>query len=459
MNYESKETKEYKTQCEGLKKTFPEGYSFLKSLVNYSSGIYLQTAKNAHLYSKNRYLSYIKLLPSEGKIEFHKNYHGNIGNAEDKHDLIWPNLLNDIIKKDENYSNWASLSNDSITVNNKAPQVFFEDFKKLLSEINGSEYSEPLLKKAEIIESQLIDEPTEKQDEDIKFPLNLILYGPPGTGKTFHTINYALAMIEGKSIEDIDSEEREELLVRFNELKQKGQIEFITFHQSYSYEDFIQGIRPDVNNTGGLSFELKDGLFKKIADRALTNYQDNEEHNNYVIIIDEINRANISRVFGELITLIEKDKRYDGSNALWVTLPSGPSDKSFTVSPNLYILGTVNTADKSIALLDLALRRRFEFIKMYPVPDLVIPKYKGLFEELNKEIVNRKGPDFQIGHSYFMADEDKYFNLKDTMNRKIIPLLYEYFMNDGETVNKILISAGIKTTSIMGLYEFESYSG
>lgn len=303
-----------------------------------------------------------------------------------------------------------------------------------------------------------IKEINDKQEDAVNYSLNLILYGPPGTGKTYHTINYALAIIVGKSIESINNEkDRTKLLGRFKELKQKGQIEFITFHQSYSYEDFIQGIRPDVTNTGGLSFQREDGLFKKIADRALKNYQDNEEHNNYVIIIDEINRANISRVFGELITLIEKDKRYDGSNELSATLPSG---ESFTVPPNLYIIGTVNTADKSIALLDLALRRRFEFIKMYPAPSLVKDeKNRELLESLNKEILLEKGPDVQIGHSYFMTDKNNPFNLKDTMNNRVIPLLYEYFMNDGETVKEILKKAGIRTQKIMGLYEFEAYDG
>ena len=162
--------------------------------------------------------------------------------------------------------------------------------------------------------------------------------------------------------------------------------------------------------------------------------------NNYVIIIDEINRANISRVFGELITLIEPDKRSHGSVPLKCTLPSG---EDFIVPSNLYIIGTMNTADKSIALLDIALRRRFEFEAMYPDYDLEGIRDTEILKKINTEIIKLKGYDFQIGHSYFMESKDDPYNLVKRMNKKVIPLLLEYFMNNKEEVEKIIKAAGL----------------
>ncbi|MFH2067676.1 MAG: EVE domain-containing protein [Pseudomonadota bacterium] len=299
-----------------------------------------------------------------------------------------------------------------------------------------------------------------KVESNNNHPKNQILYGPPGTGKTYQTVNYALSIIEKMDLADLNAltqeKDRKELSKRFKNYKDSGQIEFITFHQNYAYEDFIQGLRPDFNNTGnGLSFEKKDGVFKKIADRALEEYKSvKEESKKYVIIIDEINRANISRVFGELITLIEEDKRYGQVNEMEATLPSGDP---FCIPPNLYIIGTMNTADKSIALLDIALRRRFEFKKVFPESELVVEDFRDFFKKLNKLIVDEKGPDFQIGHAYLINSNGNKPVLEKVMNKKIIPLLYEYFMNDGEAVNTILQKAGVKTKESFGLYEFESF--
>jgi hypothetical protein len=370
----------------------------------------------------------------------------------------------------------------------------------------------------------------------MNFPLNTIFYGPPGTGKTYHTILRAAQIIQNRVITDYS-----EALRIFNE-NLGDCIEFITFHQNYSYEDFIQGLRPDVDNGTELSFERKDGVFKRIADRALKNLVDSEkpgdakrdfdivfndfisplnngdivelevpmkkvsfyitsigpksidfrknegdskhtlsiatlrkmyekgvndiiigglqpyynsilfvlskkgkidnnkiERKNYVIIIDEINRANISRVFGELITLIELDKRSHGKIPLKCTLPSG---ETFIVPSNLYIIGTMNTADKSIALLDIALRRRFEFEAFYPLYEIGGQNIydKEILKKINDSIKKIKGHDFQIGHSYFMDDK---MDLKNRMNKKVIPLLMEYFMNDEDEVKKILVSAGL----------------
>lgn len=374
------------------------------------------------------------------------------------------------------------------------------------------------------------------ENSNMKAPLNQILYGPPGTGKTYNTILKASQIITENRHLTYDEAKK-----IFNE-KLNDQIEFITFHQNYSYEDFIQGLRPETENVNELSFEKKDGVFKRIADRALANLKASEDpathkrsfesvfneliaplneeeateleikmkktsfyitevgeksiafrknsggtahtlsittlrkmyekgsneyivgglqpyynpilelllqkgksqltkvdRKNYVIVIDEINRANISRVFGELITLIEEDKRSHGEIPLYATLPSGDS---FIVPSNLYIIGTMNTADKSIALLDIALRRRFEFEPLYPNHEIAGVKDGNILQRINEEIVSRKGHDFTIGHAYFMGDK---YSLENTINLKVIPLLLEYFMNDHKEVTSILKSANIET--------------
>jgi 5-methylcytosine-specific restriction protein B len=171
-----------------------------------------------------------------------------------------------------------------------------------------------------------------------------------------------------------------------------------------------------------------------------TGRKEKVKRNNYVIVIDEINRANISRVFGELITLIEPDKRSHGAIPLEAKLPSGDY---FIVPSNLYIIGTMNTADKSIALLDIALRRRFEFESMYPLYEI---KGSEIYDmdillKINEQIIKSKGHDFQIGHAYFMGENK---DLIHRMNKKVIPLLLEYFMNDEKEVKGILVNAGLQ---------------
>ena len=392
-----------------------------------------------------------------------------------------------------------------------------------------------------------------EKNKDVKYALNTILYGPPGTGKTYNTILRAAEIIENRKIDSYD-----EALEIFK-ANLHDQIEFITFHQNYSYEDFIQGLRPETDNTSSLVFIKKDGVFKKIADKALDNLklaqkssdelsreakfnkalelfsdkvlesEDNFKINdtayifeveedafrytgekwtnhtngfrmkfsdlrefyrnnvksrkdvkklisisglanqhatyyylvytkiikllpkkaegvekihrkNYVLIIDEINRANISRVFGELITLIEPDKRSHGKIPMEAKLPSGDL---FVVPSNLYIIGTMNTADKSIALLDIALRRRFEFVPMYPKysEDGLEIEDENVLKSINESIISEKGHDFQIGHSYFMDSKEDPYDFKERMNVKVIPLLLEYFMNDYKTVTQIISRA------------------
>ena len=350
---------------------------------------------------------------------------------------------------------------------------------------------------------------------------NQILYGPPGTGKTYETIDRAVFIASGRK-----SSNHKENKIIFDQLKKEKQIGFVTFHQNYSYEDFVIGLRPDPSEDN-LRFYEKEGIFFEFSERARKNYEASkdgskitrtfedvfseflspldknepiqvkmasggsftitgvsertiyfdkqsegskhtlrietlkelvnnerdtilglksyytplvnmirekmipqtrtnvEQRKNYVLIIDEINRANISKVFGELITLLEEDKRIDGDNAMSVMLPNG---KDFSVPPNLYIIGTMNTADKSIAFIDIALRRRFEFEGIYPKYDInEFSKDKGIFlRALNKNIQSmKKSSDYLIGHAYFLNNN----TIEDVLKRKIIPLLMEYFSN------------------------------
>jgi len=261
-------------------------------------------------------------------------------------------------------------------------------------------------------------------------PLNTILYGPPGTGKTFATFKRCVEICDGEAPND-DIEIRE----RYRELVEVGQVEFATFHQSYGYEEFVQGLRP-VSSQDGPSIKVKKGLIRRIAKRARKSDQP------HVLVIDEINRANISKVMGELITLIEADKRKGQDNEVRVRLPH--SQKSFSLPSNLYILGTMNTADRSIALLDVALRRRFDFEEMLPEPDLLqdekektgvdLPKVLNTINESLEYLIDR---DHLIGHAWLMGIQSK-DELDECMRQKIIPLIAEYFFEDWSKVHAVL---------------------
>ncbi|EAJ7526513.1 AAA family ATPase [Campylobacter coli] len=424
--------------------------------------------------------------------------------------------------------------------------------------------------------------------ENKNLSLNQILYGPPGTGKTYHTIDKALEIL-GENLES-----RDEKKAKFDEYVKNGQIVFTTFHQSYGYEEFVEGIKPNIDSEEGnfkdIEYKIKPGIFKKVCERALENednikdfnfhidklkeivkedgndpekyfklpntkysiqyrggktfrikfddmsknhkdypvsieniiklyktssineiynsayvkailnylktqglkdYQEKDEKINlpYIIIIDEINRGNISKIFGELITLIEPSKRIGEKEELKVRLPY--SGDEFGVPKNVYILGTMNTADRSITSLDTALRRRFEFIEMMPDPDLLKnvfickdvenpnkdedylgddAKTEGFAEilqniliSINKRIEFLLDREKTIGHAFFMSEavkfnkdnwcksdeyeEDWYVlsisKLKSIFQNKIIPLLQEYFYNDYALISAVLNDNGM----------------
>lgn len=226
------------------------------------------------------------------------------------------------------------------------------------------------------------------------------------------------------------------LLANTQEQQRLNFVQTITFHQSYGYEDFVEGLRPVVDEDGQIRYEWRSGIFQQMCDAAAA-----DPDNDFILIIDEINRGNIAKIFGELITLLEDDKRLGQDNEMMVTLPG--SQQRFGVPDNLYIIGTMNTADRSIALLDIALRRRFTFVPVNPELALLrdqtiegIPLDR-LLDRLNTRIAALLDADHRLGHSYLMK-LDTLDDLHFVWYNKIIPLLQEYFYDDGERLRAVL---------------------
>jgi 5-methylcytosine-specific restriction protein B len=435
-----------------------------------------------------------------------------------------------------------------------------------------------------------------EQMETNKPPLNQILYGPPGTGKTYKTKKLAVEIIENQEYSD-SKEDREIILGKYAEYTESENIHFTTFHQSLSYEDFIEGIKPVMNEDEEkeLSYEIQDGIFKAICKKAskvqnslkkdtgktveidpfdtawgkmieeiqekvdnsgvfnlktksnienqvveisdkgnlylkpfggnekeytvsynrtkklfnafsdlsvvknidkefrqviggsnstaywsVLNYlhlwiEENQEqiiveeidkildtNQNYVLIIDEINRGNVSAIFGELLTLIETDKRAGEKEAISVTLPY--SKTKFSVPNNVFIIGTMNTADRSVEALDTALRRRFSFEEILPKPQLLEDldykevNLKELLEAINQRIELLIDKDHQIGHSYFLCINN-FDDLKLVFKDKIIPLLEEYFYGDFGKIGLVLGENFIEQQAIKNSSILASFKG
>ena len=276
-------------------------------------------------------------------------------------------------------------------------------------------------------------ETTNLEPTNPKKALNVILYGPPGTGKTYETAQRCVEICDGEATPRAASEIRS----RYRELVEAERIEFITFHQSYGYEEFVEGLRPETGSDAGIRLAATDGVLKRIARRAREN-----ERDAHVLVIDEINRANVSKVMGELITLLEEDKRQGAENEVAVTLPH--SGERFTLPANLHLLGTMNTADRSIALLDTALRRRFQFVELAPAPDLLEAAadatgvaLPAVLQAMNERLEWLLDRDHLIGHAWFIAARTK-ADVDEVMRRKIIPLLAEYFYEDWGKVRAVL---------------------
>ena len=273
---------------------------------------------------------------------------------------------------------------------------------------------------------------------NFKSASNTILYGPPGTGKTY---------------------EMQKIFAGYPE----GNRSVITFHQSYSYEEFIIGLKAKTTKDGKIEYSYEPGVFYKACEQAavLAGYSslaeccsDTKESRNakfaaiardtsrqFLFCIDEINRANISAVFGDLISLIEENKRLGAQNEMIVRLPY--TQELFGVPANLRLLGTMNTADRSIQILDTALRRRFQFKEYLPKYSVLRnEKAKNILHAINDRIRALLGQDRQIGHSYFYDIEasaaDESIRILKALTNKIIPLLQEYFYNDVEKIRFVL---------------------
>lgn len=283
---------------------------------------------------------------------------------------------------------------------------------------------------------------------------NLILYGPPGTGKTYMSAVYAVAFCDRKPL--LELTDYSKVMERYRELKKQGRIMFTTFHPSYSYEEFIEGIRPVVDRgKDRLSYAVEPGIFKEFCALAAgsgsggaAGIHKEKAGMPYVFIVDEINRGNISKIFGELITLIENSKRAGEEEAVSAVLPY--SGEEFSVPKNVYLIGTMNSADRSVALMDTALRRRFRFVEMMPQPQ-VLRQLKAdrvgeldvadMLEVINGRLTYLYDREHTIGHAFFTGLTGENATLEKLgyiFETAIFPLLQEYFYEDYEKIQLVL---------------------
>lgn len=283
-------------------------------------------------------------------------------------------------------------------------------------------------------------------NSEFSMPRNIILFGPVGTGKTRLANNIAYGISTGaiRTLSDIRSLMKSNGPSRSN--NDNEHVRFVTFHKSFGYEQFVEGMKPKSRSDGGLEYIIEPGIFKTFSESARRDLN-NENSHPYALILDEINRGDISRIFGELITLLENDKRVKANGQDGLSANLAYSGEEFSVPDNLVVIGTMNTTDKSIAFLDLALRRRFYFLEVSPSPDAltsseslpeeVLPEVRYLFEALNGEIESLKGPDFGIGHAYYLEIKSKE-DLMYVWNHRIMPLLQEYFYDQEDDLVEIL---------------------
>lgn len=277
-------------------------------------------------------------------------------------------------------------------------------------------------------------------------PFNRIYYGPPGTGKTYQ-LSQLLKLDYGQAVTSAIAGQQEAGAVQ--------RYSFVTFHQSYGYEEFIEGLRPILDGNVGSSeiqYEIRSGVFKELCRKARL-----APDQRFAMVIDEINRGNISKIFGELITLIETDKREGAENCISVTLPY--SGEFFSIPANIDIIGAMNTADRSLALLDTALRRRFDFVPLMPdardesgapLHNLRVKLDEKLIDiprmlaAINQRIEALYDRDHGIGHAYFTAlrevvdGQDRFVALKQVFRNRIVPLLEEYFFEDWQKIRLVL---------------------
>ncbi|MFD0899639.1 AAA family ATPase [Actinomadura sediminis] len=266
-----------------------------------------------------------------------------------------------------------------------------------------------------------------------------VLYGPPGTGKTYASLRFALwwlaTQMPDLGLDPVAGYGTAEFRQALDALTDRGHLTQVTFHPAYGYEDFIEGYRPDGAGGEGLRLALRDGIFMKVCEQAARTPE-----RPFLVLIDEINRGDVPKILGELITLLEPDKR-----GLHVTLPTG---RRFAVPSNVRVLGTMNTADRSIRLLDSALRRRFAFHELLPDADDVLYGQKVgdldlglLLRELNRRVVAELGRERQIGHSFFLSGGqavDDPGELADVIRTEVMPLLQEYAYDDYSLLARFL---------------------